>query len=59
MKTTKDDQAYIMHTALLEASVQEGIDYDDLTTRPSVRNDGSWVIIQKSTKKVIFRKSFN
>lgn len=54
----KDDQAFIMGTAMLEASIQEKIDIDDLLTRPSVRNDGSWVIIQKSTKKVIFRKSF-
>jgi len=58
MKTSKSDQSYIMHTAMLEASIQESIKLDDLTTRPSVRNDGSWVILQLSTKKVIFRKSF-
>jgi hypothetical protein len=58
VKTKESDQAYIMHTALLEISIQESIDYDDLIYRKSVRNNGSWVVIRKSTKKVLFRKSF-
>ena len=45
-------------TAMLEASIEENIAIGDLITRPSVRNDGSWVILQKSTKKVLFRKRF-
>lgn len=58
MKTSKSDQSFIMNTAMLEVSIQENISMDDLLTRESVRNDGSWVVIQKSTKKVMFRKLF-
>jgi hypothetical protein len=58
MKTKESDQAYIMHTALLEIAVQENIDYDDLIYRKSVRNDGSWVVLRKSTQKVLLRKKF-
>ncbi len=58
MKTSKSDQAFIMNTAMLEISIQESIEMNDLLTRESVRNDGSWVVLQKSTKKVLFRKKF-
>lgn len=56
MKTA--DKKFIMETALLEISIAENIKIDDLSTRESVRNDGSWVVVQKSTKKVLFRKTF-
>lgn len=59
MKTaSKSDQSYIMGTAKLEISIAENIDMDDLIARESVHNDGSWVVLQKSTKKVLFRKKF-
>ena len=57
-KVSESDRSFIMNTAMLECSIQENIPMEDLMTRPSVRNDESWVIIQKSTKLVVFRKSF-
>lgn len=56
MKTT--DKKFIMETVMLEISIQEKIDISDLFTRESVRKDGSWVVLQKSTKKVLYRKTF-
>lgn len=58
-KVSKSDRSFIMNTVMLECSIQENIPMDDLETRPSVRNDNSWVIIRKSTRLVVFRKKFN
>lgn len=59
MATSKANQSYIMNTTALEISIAENIPLGDLITRPSVRNDGTWVVLQKSTKRVVFRKRFN
>ena len=55
---TAQDQKFVMETAALECSIQESIPFEKLVVKKSIRNDGSWVILNKDTKKVMFRKKF-
>jgi hypothetical protein len=55
---SQTDQIYIMNTALLEVSTFENVDYNDLQLRKSKKTVATWYIIQVSTKKIWFKKTF-
>lgn len=58
MKTSKNDQHYIMNTAMLEVSIQENISMNDLAIRVSVKEFDTYLVVQLSNKKIWFKKTF-